>query len=85
MKIMHWKWKISSLLPANTAEKMELQDEINKLIKDKQYLATQLNTITKNNKDLSRGYFPYTELTRKIYNCIFHSGNLSFTKLVQKK
>ena len=45
--------EISSLLPANTANKMELQDEINKLIKDKQYLATQLNTITKNNKDLS--------------------------------
>ena len=49
---------------------MELQDEINKLIKDKQYLATQLNTITKNNKDLSRGYFPYTDVTRKICNCI---------------
>ena len=62
--------EISSFSPANTAEKMELQDEIKKLIRDKQYLATQLNTITKNNKDLSRGYFPYTEVTRKIYNCI---------------
>ena len=49
---------------------MQLQDEINNLIKDKQYLAAQLNTITKNNKDLIRGYFPYTEVTKKIYNCI---------------
>ena len=61
---------ISALLPANLSEKMQLQDEINKLRKDKQYLAAQLNTITKNNKDLSRGYFPYTEVTKKIYNCI---------------
>ena len=62
--------EISSLLPANPSEKMQLQDEINNLIKDKQYLAAQLNTITKNSKDLSRGYFPYTEVTKKIYNCI---------------
>ena len=61
---------ISSLLPVNQSEKMQLQGEINNLIKDKQYLAAQLNTITKNNKDLSRGYFPYTEVTKKIYNCI---------------
>ena len=61
---------ISSLLPANPSEKMQLQDEINNLIKDKQYLAPQLNTITKNSKDLSRGYFPCTEVTKKIYNCI---------------
>ena len=40
------------------------------MIKDKQYLAAQLNTITKNSKDLSRGYFPYTKVTKKIYNCI---------------
>ena len=73
--------EIFSFSPENTAEKMELQDEIKKLIRDKQYLATQLNTITKNNKDLSRGYFPYTDVTRKIYN-YFHSRNLSFTKLV---
>ena len=62
--------EISSLLPANQSEKMQLQDEINNLIKDKQYLAAQLNTISENNKDLSRGYFPYTEVTKKIYNCI---------------
>ena len=62
--------EISSLLPANQSEKMQLQDEINNLIKDKQYLAAQLNTIAKNNKDLSRGYFPCTEVTKKIYNCI---------------
>ena len=62
--------EISSLLPANQSEKMQLQGEINNLINDKQYLAAQLNTITKNNKDLSRGYFPYTEVTKKIYNCI---------------
>ena len=29
-----------------------------------------MNTTFKNNKDLSRGYFPYTEVTKKIYNCI---------------
>ena len=62
--------EIASLSPANTAEKMQLQDEINKLRKDKQYLTTQLNTTFKNNKDLSRGYFSYTEVTKKIYNCI---------------
>ena len=62
--------EISSLLPANQSEKMQLQDEINKLRKDKQYLTIQLNTTSKNNKDLSRGYFPYTEVTKKIYNCI---------------
>ena len=62
--------EISSLLPANQSEKMQLQDEINNLIKDKQYLAAQLNTITKNNNDLSQGYFPYTEVTKKISNCI---------------
>ena len=60
----------ASLLPTNQSEKMQLQGEINNLIKDKQYLAAQLNTITKNNKDLSRGYFPYSEVTKKIYNCI---------------
>ena len=62
--------EISSLSPANQSEKMQLQDEINKLRKDKQYLTIQLNTTSKNNKDLSRGYFPYTEVTKKIYNCI---------------
>ena len=62
--------EISSLLPANPSEKIQLQNEINNLIKDKQYLAAQINTITKNNRDLSRGYFPYTEVTKKIYNCI---------------
>ena len=49
---------------------LHLQDEINKLRKDKRYLTIQLNTTSKNNKDLSRGYFPYTEVTKKIYNCI---------------
>ena len=58
--------EISSPSPANPSEKMQLQDEINNLIKDKQYLAVQLNTIAKNNKDFSRGYFPYTEVTKKI-------------------
>ena len=62
--------EIASLSPANTVEKMQLQDEINKLRKDKQYLTTQLNTTSKTNKDLSRGYFPHTEVTTKIYNCI---------------
>ena len=62
--------EIASLSPANTAEKMQLHDEINKLRKDKQYLTTQLNTTSKNNKDPCRGYFPYTEVTKKIYNCI---------------
>ena len=56
---------IVSLSPAHTAEKMQLWDEINKLRKDMQYLVAQLNTITKNNKGPSRGYFPYTEVTRK--------------------
>ena len=45
--------EIASLFPSNTAEKMQLQDEINKLRKDKQYLTTQLNTTSENNKDLS--------------------------------
>ena len=36
--------EIFSLLPANPSEKMQLQDEINNLIQDKQYLAAQLNT-----------------------------------------
>ena len=62
--------EVSSLVPANPSEKMQLQDEINNLIKDKQYLAAQLNTITQNSKDLSRGYFPYTEVAKKVYNCI---------------
>ena len=62
--------EISSRLPANQSEKMQLQDEINKLRKDKRYLTIQLNTTSKNNKDLNRGYFPYTEVTKKIYNCI---------------
>ena len=62
--------EIASLSPANTVEKMQLQDEINKLRKDKQYLTMQLNTTSTNNKDLSRGYCPYTEVTKKIYNCI---------------
>ena len=58
--------EISSLSPANQSEKMQLQDEINNLSKDKQYLTIQLNTTSKNSKDLSRGYFPYTEVTKKI-------------------
>ena len=62
--------KISSFSPANPSEKMQLQDKIDNLIKDKQYFAAQLNTTAKNNKGLSRGYFPNTELTKKIYNCI---------------
>ena len=73
--------EISSFSPANASEKMQLQDKIDNLIKDKQYLAAQLNTIAKNNKGLSRRYFPNTELTKNLQLC-FHSGNLSFTKLV---
>ena len=45
------------------------RNEIAKLREDNQHLTSQLSLLVKNDKDLSLGYFPYTEITKKIYNC----------------